>query len=262
MKNSLIVLALTAGILAFASCRKNDATDSALTTAEDLAAHEDLSEQVDLDFDLAVEDRGGPCPTVTFAQPEGTWPNTITIDFGTACTRPDGRVLSGKLIVNQTAEIRTPGAVRTSTHEQFFVDDLQIAGTRTWTNNGQNADNQWSYTKTATDMTLTWADGTVSTWNKDRTSVLIEGGETTTHLDDVWSTTGTANGQNRNGVDFTANITTPLIKRATCRWISAGVLEFTSNNRTRTLDFGNGTCDRFGILTLPNGDLYNIRLRR
>jgi len=89
-----------------------------------------------------------------------------------------------------------------------------------------------------------------------------QGGETAAHLDAVWSTTGTASGQNRNGVDFTAINTTPLIKRATRRWISSGVLEFTSNNRTRSLDFGNGTCDRFGILALPNGDLYNIRLRR
>jgi hypothetical protein len=92
--------------------------------------------------------------------------------------------------------------------------------------------------------------------------VLIEGGTTATHWDDVWSSTGTAAGTNRNGKDFTATITEPLIKHADCRWISSGVIEFTVGARTRSLDFGDGTCDRVGTLTLANGDSYTIRLRR
>jgi hypothetical protein len=264
MKKSVLFLtALLLTVFAMESCRKNDNNDVAITTAEDLSVNEDYTEQIDLDADIAVEERGGgPCPTVTFAQPEGTWPNTITVDYGASCTRPDGRVLSGKLIINQTAEIRTPGAVRTVTHEDFFVDGVNVEGTRTWTNNGQNADGQWSYTKVATDMKLTFEDGTSTMWNKTRTSVLIEGGNTATHWDDVWSSTGIASGTNRNGVDFTATITEPLVKRASCRWISSGVIEFTAGVRTRTLDFGDGTCDRFGTLTLANGESYSIRLRR
>lgn len=264
MKKSLLFLiALIAGFTAFESCRKDDNNDSIIATAEDLSANEDYTEQIDLDADIAVEERGGgPCPTVTFAQPEGTWPNTITIDFGDACTRPDGRVLSGILIIDQSAEIRTPGAVRTVTHQNFYVDGVKVEGTRTWTNNGQNSDGQWSYTKVATNMQLTFEDGSTTTWNKTRTSVLIEGGTTATHHDDVWSSTGTASGVNRNGVDFTATITEPLIKRADCRWISSGIMEFKVGIRTRSLDFGDGTCDRLGTLTLANGDSYTIRLRR
>ena len=263
MKKSLFFLALSLSLIVLDSCRKNDNNDSVIATAEDLSANEDYTEQIDLDADIAVEERGGgTCPTVTFAQPEGTWPNTITIDFGAACTRPDGRVLSGILVINQTAEIRTAGAVRTVTHDNFFVDGIKVEGTRTWTNNGKNADGLWSYTKVATDMKLTFEDGNTTSWSKTRTSVLIEGGGTATHYDDVWSSTGTATGVNRNGKDFTATITTPLIKHADCRWISEGILEFTVGNRTRSLDFGDGNCDRFGTLTLANGDSYSIRLRR
>jgi len=263
MKKSLLFLiALLASIAAFESCKKAENNDLVIATAEDLSANEDYSEQIEMDVDEAVERGGGECPTVTFAQPQGTWPNTITLDFGVSCTRPDGRVLSGKLIVNQTAEIRSPGAVRTVTHENFFVDGVKVEGTRTWTNNGQNANGQWSYTKVATNMQLTFEDGTTTTWNKTRTSVLLEGGGTPVRLDDVWSSTGSATGVNRNGRDFTATILEPLIKRADCRWISAGILEFSVGQRTRTLDFGDGTCDRFGTLTLANGDSYSIRLRR
>jgi hypothetical protein len=266
MKKSLLfAIALFASVAAFQSCQKNDskADDLVVTTAEDLSASEDYAEQVDFDIDMGVEDRGlGGCPTVTFAQPEGTWPNTITIDFGPACTRPDGRVLSGIIVLNQSAEIRTAGAVRTITHENFFVDGTKVEGTRTWTNNGQNAAGQWNYTKTATNMKLTFEDGTTTSWNKTRSSTLIEGGNTATHYDDVWTSTGTASGTNRNGTDFTATITEPLIKHADCRWISAGTLELTVGSRTRALDFGDGNCDRLGTLTLANGDSYTVRLRR
>ncbi len=264
MKKSLLfLLALTASIVVFDSCKKNDNNDLVIATAEDLSANEDNAEQIEMDVDEAVErGGGGTCPIVTFAQPQGTWPNTITLDFGASCTRPDGRVLSGVIIVNQTAEMRTSGAVRTVTHDNFFVDGVKVEGTRTWTNNGQNTDGLWSFTKVATDMKLTFEDGSVTTWNKVRTSVLIEGGGTAEHADDVWSSTGTATGVNRNGKDFTANTTSPLIKWAGCRWISQGVIEFKVDGRTRSLDFGDGTCDRFGTLTLANGDSYSIRLRR
>lgn len=264
MKHSIfLIFALCFGLAALESCKKEDNTDPSVATAEDLSANEDYTEQIDLDIDLAVEERGGgTCPTVTFAQAEGTWPNTITIDFGTGCTRPDGRVLKGKIIVNQTADIRTSGAMRTITHDQFFVDNVKVEGTRTWTNNGLNASFQWTYTKVATNMKLTWEDGDVTTWSSTRVSTLTGGGATATHKDDVWSSTGTASGENRNGRDFTATITEPLIKRANCRWISKGIIEFTVGDRTRTIDFGDGTCDRLATLTLDNGSSYEISLRR
>jgi hypothetical protein len=265
MKKSLLFFfAFLAATAAFQSCKKDSASDELVMTAEDLSANEDYGQQVDQDIDLTLEERGGggTCPTITFAQPEGTWPNTITIDFGASCTRPDGRVLSGKLVVDQTAEMRTAGAVRSVTHDNFYVDGIKIEGTRVWTNNGKNTDGFWSYTVTATDMKLTFDDGSSTTWNRTRTTTLIEGGDTATHLDDVWSSIGAASGLNRNGKSFTANTIEPLIKRADCRWISSGVIEFTVGLRTRTLDFGDGTCDRFGTLTLANGDSYSIRLRR
>ena len=266
-KSILLLVVLFTGISIFQSCKKLSDTEvetQALMTSEDISTQEDYAEQTDMDIDIALEERGGgeSCPTFTFAQPEGTWPNTITIDFGTACTRPDGRVLSGKLIVNQTDEIRNAGAVRTITHDAFYIDGIHVEGTRTWTNNGKNAAGLWSYTKTATDMKMTFEDGSSAMWNKTRTSVLIEGGETATHLDNVWSSTGTATGVNRNGKNFTATITEPLIKEASCRWITSGILEVSVEDRTHSLDFGDGNCDRFGKITLANGYTYSVRLRR
>ncbi len=268
MKKSLLYFALfLSGMALFNGCKKSDDSKTLaqdIMTSEDLAESEDFDQQIDLDADIAIEERGGTstCPVVTMTQPYGTWPNTITIDFGDACVRPDGRVLKGKIIINQTADIFTAGAVRTRTFDGFAVDDVQLEGTKTWTNNGLDANGFWSYTKTATGMKHSFPDGTFRSWNAVHTSVLIEGGGTLTHWDNVWSTTGTASGVNRAGVAFTVNITDPLIKHATCRWISSGEVTFTHDDRTATLNFGDGTCDRFGTLTTDAGNTFTIRLRR
>lgn len=266
MKKTILLLAtLFIGAIAFNACQKDNATeDKDLLTSEDIATNEDFSEQIDLDADVAIEDRGlgNACPTVTFAQPWGTWPNTITIDYGDNCVRPDGRVLKGKIIINQTADRFTPGAVRTKTFQNFFFDDVQVQGTKTWTNNGLDAAGLFSFTKTATDMVLSFPDGTSTSWNLAHTSTLIEGGATPTHWDNVWSTVGSSTGTNRDGESFSATISEPLIKKAFCRWISSGVVVFTRADKTASLDFGDGTCDRFGQLTRNNGNVVTVKLRK
>lgn len=261
-----LIAALLMGVALFQSCKKDEAADLNVMTSEDLATNEDFSEEIDFAADVAIEDRGsgGACPTVTLAQPWGTWPNTITIDYGPdGCTGPNGEhLLRGKIIIEQSDDMFSAGAVRTKTFDGFFVDDVEVEGTKSWTNNGKDAAGNWSYTKTATGMVLRYPDGTTTSWNHTHTSTLVQGGNTLTHWDNVWSTTGNSSGTNRNGVNYTSTITEPLIKRATCRWISEGLVEFTRDGQTATLDFGNGTCDRFGTLTLPNGDTVIIKLRK
>lgn len=269
MKKSFFLIAtLLLGIAMFQACKKSDTVAQAdLMTSEDLATNEDFSEEIDFAADVAIEERGSgsACPTVTLDKPWGTWPNTITIDYGTdGCTGPNGNhILKGKIIIQQSADMFSTGAVRTKTFDDFFVDDVEVSGVKSWTNNGLDANGNWSYTKTATNMVLAYPDGSSTTWNHTHTSTLIQGGNTLlTHWDNVWSTTGNSSGTNRNGVAYSSAITEPLIKKATCRWISEGQIEFTRDGKTATLDFGNGTCDRFGQLTLPNGDTFTIKLRQ
>ena len=267
MKKSLfLIAAFLMGVALFQACKKTESSNTDVTTTEDLATNEDFSEEIDFDTDIAIEERGGSnsCPTVTLDKPWGTWPNTLTIDYGTdGCTGPNGdHILKGKITVEQSADMFTAGATRTKTFTNFYIDDVKVEGSKSWTNNGLDAANQWSYTKTATDMKLTYPDGTSTTWNHTHTSTLTQGALTPTFWDNVWSTTGNSSGVNRNGVAYTATITEPLIKKGSCRWISEGVVEITRDGKVSTLDFGAGTCDRFAKLTLANGDTYTITLRK
>jgi hypothetical protein len=71
--------------------------------------------------------------------------------------------------------------------------------------------------------------------------------------DDVFTFTGTASGTDRNGINFTVNVITPIEKRGDCRYITKGIFEVVPEGKnTRTVDFGNGTCDNKATLKIKN----------
>lgn len=273
MKKALFALTafLFAGIL-MQSCKKDsDTADNTLmqTTAEDLVSYNDLSEFTDYEIDMLVDDAfagegevsdRGACPTVTFAQPKGTWPNTITLDYSPGGCDKNGHTFKGQIVIEQSNKMNVAGAVRTVTFNNFYVDDVKIEGARTHTNDGPNAAGQPVWTKTA-DETFTFPDGSTATYSTDRNRTLIAGANTPSPVDNVWSIEGSSTGTNRKGETFTATITTPLVKRFTCPWIAEGVIEFEHDGKTRTLDFGDGTCDRDAVLTLNDGTTKNIKIR-
>lgn len=273
MKKALFALTafLFAGFL-LQSCKKdNDTADTTQlqTTAEDLVSYNDLSEFTDYEIDMLVDDAftggievsdRGACPTVTFAQPKGTWPNTITLDYSPdGCTK-DNHTFKGQIVIEQSNKMNVVGAERVVTFNDFYLNNVKIEGTRTLTNEGPNASGQPVWSKTA-DETFTFPDGSTATYSTDRTRTLIGGANTPTPVDNVWSIEGSGAGTNRKGETFTATITSPLIKRALCPWIAEGVIEFEHGGKMRTLDFGDGTCDRDAVLTLNDGTTKNIKIR-
>jgi hypothetical protein len=265
MKNAFfLITAMLFSLSLFQSCVKKESDATVVATAEDLAANAGFSDQIDLAANVAIEERGGggACPIVTLEKPWGTWPNTLTIDYGTdGCAGPNGtNILKGKLIISQTADAFTKGATRTLSFENFYVDAIHVEGVQSWTNNGLNAAAQWSFTKVAKDMKVSYPDGTSTSWNLTHTSTLTQGGLTLTWWDDVWSTTGTISGVNREGVSYSATTTADLVKKATCGWVSAGAIDLNVGGNTAVIDYGGGDCDNKASVTLPNGDTFTIKL--
>ncbi|MBL7912082.1 MAG: hypothetical protein JNJ41_13570 [Bacteroidia bacterium] len=81
--------------------------------------------------------------------------------------------------------------------------------------------------------------------------------------DPVVEVFGTANGVNRVGKAFSVNIpqASPLIKHKQCQYIDKGILELTPEGfKTRTVDFGNGTCDDDATFTV-NGSTVAFKLK-
>lgn len=165
-------LTATALVLAvlFTACKKDESTivtAEQLTAAEDQTTANDLYEDVDDQVDDAIETRGGgeDCPTVTLVPADGSYPRTMTIDFGTdGCTGPDGRVRKGQIVVNLTDTLSNEDAVRTATFVDFYVDDAHLEGTRTLTNTGLDDNGNRTFTRTVVGGKITYPDGEVASW--------------------------------------------------------------------------------------------------
>ncbi|MCO6479062.1 MAG: hypothetical protein J5I94_20675 [Phaeodactylibacter sp.] len=269
MKKLLLLFAVFAAFsLALTSCQKEEAEDPAieegLVTDEDVTTASNLFQDTEDEVDYQIETRGGglDCPTVTITPDDGAFPRTVEIDFGPdGCEGPNGRIRQGMIIVNQTAPMPEPGATRTITFDNFFVDGVQVQGVKTITNQSAGADGNSVFTRTITGGSLTFPNGGIATWEASHTLTQVAGGETPIMIDNIFEITGGSSGVNRNGVAFTAEITSPLVKRKNCRWLVAGVKTITVNNRTRTLEYGDGECDRIATVTYPNGFSREVLIR-
>lgn len=272
-KIAFLLFAIAATSVFFTACRRVDdiaATQETITTSEDLADLETIYQDVEDNADAEIETRGpeNECPTITFAQPQGTFPNTITIDYGTeGCPGPNGHIRKGQIVIEVSDTMINAGATRTVNLVDFSIDDIALTGTRTVVNNGLNTEGLPSFTRTVTNASATWPnDGGTATWQNTHTAVMTAGFGTATWFDNEWSITGSGNGVGRNGKVWSSTVTTPLVRRAGCPWMVSGIREVTVNDHTATIDYGftvlaSQDCDKKALLTLPNGNTRIITIR-
>lgn len=269
MKNYFLLFAACFSLtLAFTSCQKEEAEapsfEEDLVTNEDVTTAANLFQDTEDEVENQIETRGGglDCPTVTITPDDGSFPRTITIDYGPdGCEGPRGRLRQGMIIVTQTDHMANPGATRTITFDHFFVDGVQVQGVKTLANQSAGADGNITFTRTVEGGSLTYPNGAVATWQASHRLTQTAGGGTPAMIDDVFEITGGSSGTNRNGVAFTVEITEPLVKSRACPWIESGIKTITINDRTRELDYGDGSCDRIAMVTYPNGFTREVLIR-
>jgi hypothetical protein len=197
------------------------------------------------------------------------FPLQIEIDFGGGCLGKDGHTRAGKMISTYTGRLTIPGKSVTTVFEGFRFDSLTVQGSHTITNSTSAGSNRRQFTIDITDGKLTSPSGYYSTWTSHRVITQIEGnGTPDLPLDDIFSIIGSAHGRLKRGDSLNAwqsEIVDPLVKRFSCRWISKGILKVwreTLQNTSPwvgTLNYGDGTCDFLGTLTI-NGTTHNIKL--
>lgn len=201
------------------------------------------------------------CITISIDHPDTTtWPKTITLDFSGNCTTENGNVLSGQIVISQTARYRTDGMIRTLNFNGFRINGNQVSGTKTITNLGLvNGFITFSIT-IANGSIITPEGEVILIRTAQRTRSWIEGEPTTTRWDDVYLITGTTSGTSRNGREYTATIIEPLRVARNCRWIEQGKISANIVDLPEVLiDFGNGNCDQIATVTV-NGNTRTINL--
>lgn len=265
MKNRRIFLLLACSTILFVACRK-DTNDNDLDldymSASDNARAEDAFTDLFNQVEKSMDENGlrEACdPVVTFDTIAE--PHSMTLDFGTVdCTAQNGRQRRGRIHVTWTGRYRDPGTVITMTPDEYFVNGNQVQGTKTVTNLGPNDEGNLQF-HVVVDGSLTAGDGSwTSTHQAQRTRTWIQGADTPGILDDVYLITGSGSGTNRNGVNYTVNITSPLRVELSCPFITAGSVDITPENRpTRTINYGNGSCD--GTITITvNGHTFTVTI--
>lgn len=186
-------------------------------------------------------------------------PHILTIDFGSSnCLCNDGKNRRGKILVSYEGHYRDSASVHTITFDNYFVNDNQILGTKTVTNNGHNSNGNLTFTIHVDGQIIKANNGGTITWVSDRVREWTAGESTFSWVDDVYSITGSGSGTSANGTNYTMLITTPLVRALSCHWFESGVLEITpAGLATRTINYGNSGCDANATVTI-NGVSYPI----
>ncbi len=201
----------------------------------------------------------GPCVTVTIDTL--SFPFTVTIDFGeTNCQCNDGKWRRGKIHVEHSGFYWAVGTVITTTLEDYFVNNHQVIGTKTATNQGPNTSGNPTWT-VHVDGQVIKPDGGVITWVGDRMREWSEGHNTPFKWwDDTYTLTGSHNVVAANGSTLSATIIQGIEFSLNCYWIKSGIVEFQHSDLPLiVLDYGDGNCDDDAIVII-NGTVYPIKL--
>ncbi|HCA82391.1 MAG TPA: hypothetical protein DEP18_01290 [Flavobacteriales bacterium] len=189
-------------------------------------------------------------------------PKTIVVDFGSAnCQCNDGKNRRGKINITYTGLYRDPGTIITLTPDQYFVNDHQLIGTKTVTNEGRNTNNNLWYSIVVNGQVVKPNNGGTITINSTRQREWTEGESTVLNwLDDVYLITGYGNGVASNGEAYTVAIVIPLRKEMSCyHFVSGSIRVLPGSRPERLIDFGAGTCDNSATITV-NGTTYPVSL--
>ena len=188
---------------------------------------------------------------------------TLVIDFGKSnCLCKDGKNRRGQINISYSGKYRDSASVHSISFTNYFVNDNEIKGTKTVTNNGENKNGHTTFSIVVDGQIIKANNGVTATWKSSRTREWLAGEDTKKDwTDDVYSITGSTSGTSANGGVYTSTIKTALHRALNCNWFDAGVIEINQIGKVlKTIDFGSGTCDSDATVTI-SGKSYPINLK-
>lgn len=166
------------------------------------------------------------------------------------------RIKNGIMIVKVVGRPLMETFWRQISFENFTVNGHTIEGVKEIAKTGE-----YQFTITLKGGKISFTDGTNYTRDFEHIRTWTVGYNTPFNIwDDEFSIEGTASGVNRREQQYARTITSPLIVKRSCRWITAGVIDVEVGDRNATLDYGEGECDRFATITVDD-ESWTITLR-
>jgi hypothetical protein len=263
IKNHLTLVLVSFAIIT--GCKKetdNDTTDATYDTTFQ-TAEKSFSQDVDYvtksggsDTNCSFNGFLADCVEVTDSG-EDSYPRTIILDYGDGCEGPGGNTRSGEIHISLTGPMDVSGSVRTVTFVDFSFNNRSLEGTRVTTRGEDNSEGQPTMTRVV-DMSIT-AAGVSFERNFTEQITWLSGYDTPTCGDNVFEITGNGTVVRPNGVSVNRVIMIPMVIDQICGYTVSGVVSIEAPNGTRTLDYGDGSCDDQAIMTV-NGNSFSITL--
>ena len=264
------ILLISLAVFTINSCKKAEVDTETQTSTDNATAESEFTTVMPTVNSAAVREKGvqkmesNGCPKVEIVN----WQDTAAIPFVPITVRflydncidssGSGVVRSGTI----TATFYKPWKLITTGDSVVVLDINVTANSKKYT--GTMVINKPAYNSYNTVLKggkCLWPSGKYVTLEYNKTVTQTSGFGTAQFNDDVFEFTGTANGVSRDGKAYTVNITRPLVKAASCKWISEGTIELTpSGLATRTVDYGSrNSCDGQGTITI-NGNTFNFNI--
>ncbi len=205
------------------------------------------------------------CAIVTHIKDANSTPDkpmgTITIDFGTGCKDNHGKTRKGMIIITYSGRRFMPGSIITTTFKDYYRNDVKVEGTHSVANIASTLLDYPKFQIVIAGGMLTFPDGRTATREQNMVREWQRGASP---LADKWVVTGKASGSNKNGKNYTMEITTPLVYSQACRFSDqvfipvSGVKHLVVESKDITIDYGDGACDNKVTITVNGKSVEEI----
>ncbi len=284
LKRMNFAVTLLMAFFMFVACDKDESTDSVedqlaqeetFETAELQASDEsemiseeimNIGEDVYATDEILSTSKGSyhsdflpDCVTITTVITSTT--KEKTIDFGDGCELPNGNFLSGIIYLSYEKDMDLAQKTLSLSLENFTFNGVAVEGGASILRMRSNEDGN-PQSEAEAEFSAEWPDGSTASFTGNRTREWIEGYGSGIWGDNVFLITGMGTWTGPQGNVFVKEVIEPLRRELACRFIVSGVLEISRNEETASLDFGDGSCDAVGLLTLPSGETKEVFLRR
>jgi hypothetical protein len=266
---SALVLFSAAAALTLNSCKKEEPDTETQSAVDNSVCEGEFTSRMGVINSIAIKEQGvksmmsgQPTIIINPADTLDGFPVTMILDYGTGTVDSvDGKVRKGQMICTFSNSWDTIGTTITVKLNNYYIAKNSSAP---WWK--YDCDSMMIIHTAANSFTNNIIGGkcTSSSWNLEwactRTLTQTGGMGDLNPYNDVFEFTGNAQGKNREGKKYTVNVTVPVIKRASCSWITQGRIDLTPEGlATRTVDYGDGTCDDKATLTI-NGNTFQFTM--
>ena len=263
-KITFSILSLLIEALLFNSCKKDDEPiivneDNITSIAKTIGTFND-----DRFGDMTGNLKSTKCSCVEIINHENEnnefWPLSLTLDFGEEnCEYPEGIFNRGKIHFSLTNHWEVEGAVKKVEFEDYYLNDINIFGTKTSTNTGYNEEQNLTWEIVIANAGIKDTLGNQKNWSATLYAEFIEGSLKDTKCHYSYRLTGSGQGTD-NGIAYTAEITVPLVCEFRCWYPQSGEMTIKIGSETVIIDYGDGECDNKATMQIGDNEPEEITL--